>query len=100
MNTKINMNSVFKRSEDVVARDIHGELILIPVVSGIGDLEGEIFTFNDSGKVIWNKLDGVKTLKNIAKEIAGDYNVSVKKIENDVAGLTAELLKRKILVEA
>ena len=99
MSTKISLDSVFKLSEDVVARDIQGELILIPVVSGIGDMEDEIFTFNDSGKVIWNKLDGIKTLKDIAKEIAKDYSVPAKEIEPDVIGLTSELLKRKMLVK-
>ncbi len=99
MSTKVSLDSIFKRSEDVVARDIHGELILIPVISGMGDLEDEIFTFNDSGKAVWNKLDGVKKLKDVAKEIAEDYGVPSKEVEPDVTGLTVELLKRKMLVE-
>jgi len=42
----INRDSVYAVSDDVVAREIEGEIIIVPLVAGIGDLEDELFTLN------------------------------------------------------
>jgi hypothetical protein len=99
MNTKVDLNCVYSPSEDVVARDIQGELIIIPIVSGVGDMEDEIFTLNESGKAIWGKLDGKKSLKEVAKELSLEFETPINELEKDVLGLTEELLKRRMLVE-
>ena len=99
MYEKFELNSIYVSSEDLVAREVQGEFIIIPVTSGVGDLEGEIFTLNETGKAIWDKLDGKKTLKVIAKELASDFDAKEEKIEKDVLGFTEELIKRKMLVE-
>lgn len=98
MKIELSLNSVYRPSEDVVARDIQGEMIIIPITSGIGDLEDEIFTLNKHGRAIWDKLDGKKTLKEIAKELSLDFEGSLKDIEKDVLGLTGELCKKRMLV--
>jgi len=100
METKINIDSVFAISGDLVARDVQGEFIIIPIASGIGDLEDEIFTLNETGKAIWDKLDGKKSLKDVACCLSEEFDTPVKEIEKDVLGLTAELLKRKMLIKA
>jgi hypothetical protein len=99
MESKVNLGSILKPSDDVVARDIQGEKVIIPITSGIGDLEDGIFTLNETGKALWEKLDGKKKLKQIAKELSLDFQGSLEEIEKDVLGLSQELLKRKILVE-
>jgi hypothetical protein len=85
-------------SEDVVAREIEGELVIVPLTSGIGDMEDELYTLNDSGKAIWDRLDGKKTLSNIVDELINEYDVDRNEIEEDVIGLVSELLKRKMLL--
>lgn len=52
METEIVLDSIYFLSQDVVARDIEGELIIVPLTSGIGDSEDEIFTLNDTGRAI------------------------------------------------
>lgn len=96
---KVNLSNVYIPSEDVVARDIQGELIIIPIASGIGDLEDEIFTLNETGRLIWEKLDGKKTLKEIFGELNIDFQAPPGEIEKDIVGLAEELLKRRMLVE-
>jgi tetratricopeptide (TPR) repeat protein len=97
---KINMDSVYTPSENVVAREVQGEFIIIPITSGIADLEDEIFTLNETGRVIWNKLDGKKSLQKVVAELASEFEGPVNEVEKDVLGLAKELLKRKILIEA
>ena len=100
METKINIKNVYKPSEDVVARDIQGELIIVPITSGVGDLEDEIFTLNETGRLIWDRLDGKRSLKDIAGELSAEFESSAGEIEKDVLGLAQELLKRRMLVES
>jgi hypothetical protein len=95
----ITINSVLIPSEDIVAREIEGELIIIPLVAGIGDMEDELFSLNDTAKAIWKQLDGRKNLAQIAAGLASEYNADLKKIERDVLGLMGELFNRGIVVE-
>jgi len=36
---KINMNNTYARSEDVIARQIEDEYIIIPLIGGIGNID-------------------------------------------------------------
>ena len=93
------LDKVYLISEEVVAREVGGEFVIIPVTSGVGDLEDEIFSLNESGRAIWDKLDGKKDLKAISEELTGDFDGSLGDIEKDALGLVEELLKRRMLVE-
>jgi hypothetical protein len=97
---KTSLNKVFRPSDDVVARAIEGEIILVPLASGMGDLEDELYTLNQTGAAVWKLLDGKRTLKQVAATLAKRYQAKPGAIENDVAALAGELLKRKMLVEA
>jgi len=98
MQVKVDISSCYAPSEDVVAREIEGELIIVPVTSGLGDMEDELYTLNETGKAIWEKLDGKKTLKQTAEELSKEFNAPLSEIEKDVIGLAEELLKRGMLV--
>jgi hypothetical protein len=94
----IDPGSVYVHSEDVVSREIEGELIIVPLASGIGDLEDELYTLNGTGRAIWDLMDGQRTLREIAEELEGRYRGSLEVITRDVVGIAGELAKRKIIV--
>jgi hypothetical protein len=98
MEAKVSLEGLYMQSEDIVARDIEGELIIVPLVSGIGDLEDELYTLNETGKAIWDRLDGKKKLKDVLAELSAEFEAPVGEIEKDLTGLVEELLRRKILV--
>ena len=93
------MNAIYHPSDDIVAREIEGELIIVPLAAGIGDLEDELFTLNDTGRAIWARLDGQTSLGQIAAALASEYDAPQGEIERDVLGLVQELARRRILVE-
>lgn len=100
MEAAVSLNAVYAPAEDdVVARELHGEFIIIPISSGVGDLEDEIFSLNETGKAVWDKLDGKKKLEEVISELTVEFEGSAEEIRNDVTGLVEELLKRKIIVE-
>lgn len=96
---KLNPHKIYEKSEDVVSRDIHGEFIIIPITSGTGDLEDEFFTLNETGKEIWDRIDGIKTVIELAEELVKKFDGPEKEIERDVTGLMEELYKRRIIIE-
>jgi len=62
-------------------------------------MEDDLFTLNETGKTIWNSLDGQKNLKDIVEELSAEFEALEGEIEKDVIGLVEELLKRKMVVE-
>jgi hypothetical protein len=98
MTDPLDSDAVYGPSEDVVAREIEGEIILVPLVSGMGDLEDELYSLNETGRAIWRKLDGVRPLAQVVADLAAEYEADPGIVERDVAGLLEELLKRKMVV--
>ena len=41
-----------RADEKSLEREIEGELIIVPLVAGIGDADDELFTLNETGKAI------------------------------------------------
>ena len=99
MESNVRLDAAYTSSEDVVAREIEDELIIVPLVAGIGDMEDEIFTVNETGRAIWDRLDGKKSLRNVAAELSAEFGASSGEIAEDVMGFVRELLKRGIVVE-
>jgi hypothetical protein len=95
----LNLESVLIPSEDIVAREIEGELIIVPLVAGIGDLEDELFSLNEYAKAIWRQLDGKQSLGAIVANLAGEYDADPEEIAQDVLGFVGELTRRGMLVE-
>ena len=98
VDVKVSLDGLYMPSEDVVARSIEGELIIVPLVAGIGDLEDELYTLNETGKAIWDRLDGKKKLKDVLAELSAEFEAPAGEIEKDLTGLVEELVRRRILV--
>jgi hypothetical protein len=82
-----------------VSRKIEGDIVIVPLTSGIGSLEDELYTLNETGRAIWERLDGKRSLRDIAAELASEFDAPLEEIERDVSGIVDELIKRKMLVE-
>jgi hypothetical protein len=99
MSIHLGLNSCCAPSDEIVTREIEGETIILPLTSGIGDVDDDIYTLNDTGKAIWQRLDGKRTLRDVARELSAEFNCPPEEIERDVIGFVGELLKRRILIE-
>lgn len=93
----VEMDGIYVPSEEIVAREIEGELIIVPLNAGVGDLEDELFSLNETGREVWRRLDGKHTLNAVAEELEQAYEAPAGEIAEDVRGLVTELLKRKLL---
>lgn len=94
----LDLNSICMASQGVVAREIEDEIVIVPVAAGIGEAEDELYTLNETGQAIWQKLDGRRTLKDVAESLANEFTSPLSELEADVLGFAGELTQRGILV--
>ena len=99
MKAEVNLGDVYAPSDDVVAKEIEGEIIIVPLSADIGGMEDALYTMNDTGKAIWDRLDGKNSLKDVVEKLSIEYKASSVEIEKDVIKLVEELLIKKMLVE-
>jgi len=100
MDAKVDFNAVYVPSKDVVVREIEGELIIVPMTSGLSDMEDALFTLNETGRAIMEKLDGKMRLKDVVESLSMEFESSGEELEGDVVGFVEALFNRKILVQA
>lgn len=94
----LSLDSICKVSEDIVVREIEGEVIIIPLTSDIGDSGDELFSLNRVGYTIWNKFDGKISLGEILDAIQQDFEGNVDQIKEDIIGFTKELIRMKLVI--
>ena len=92
------LDTKYQRSPDVVAREILGEMILVPIRQDVGDMES-IFTLNDTAAYIWSQLDGERTLGEIRDLVASEYKVSAEQAQADLLDLVSQLEDLKAISE-
>lgn len=95
----VKLDKIYSPSSEIIAREIEGEIIIVPLNGGIGDLEDELFTLNETAKAVWEKLVG-KKISDVVKELQEEFKGSEEAIKADVIGLVKALLERRILIES
>jgi hypothetical protein len=96
MDDAVRGEAAYVPSEAVVAREIEGEIVIVPLTGGVGDLEDELYSLNETGRDVWRLLDG-RTLDAVVETLAGEYDAPREEIDGDVRGLLEELLRRDIV---
>ncbi|MCD4720395.1 MAG: PqqD family protein [Desulfobacula sp.] len=95
----INCQSYYCVSKEVIARKIEGELVIVPMISGVGNLDSEMYALNETGAALWEKLDGETILDDVIHELAKEFNTSYDQIKNDVLDILKELITKELVVE-
>ncbi len=86
--------SVFQRNPDFIARKIGGETVLIPLQKKIYDISS-IYNLNELASLIWERLDGARSLQDIQDELTNVYDVSAEKVSEDLKILVEQLQEIK-----
>jgi len=88
--TLADLTSVYHHDPTMVARNIAGEVILVPIRSNVGDLDS-IYTLNETAAFVWEHFDGVRTLAEIVAAVVAEFEVETAQAEQDTLALTAQL---------
>jgi len=92
----IAMDTVLKKSENVVFRKIEDEYILVPIVASAADVEC-IFNLNETGAAVWERIDGTKKLSDIIEDIKAEYESEGTEVENDVMAFVSGMVEAKLI---
>ena len=71
------------KDNQAVTRSIAGETIIVPIRSGVGDLDS-IYTLNEVGTSIWQLIDGQHSVDHIIESIESEYEISKDQASKDV----------------
>jgi len=93
----IDITDIYAISPDIIAREIEGELIILPFQSGVGNIEDDMYTLNSTGKAVWERLNGADTLDRIIDDISREYDAPVSQIKADVLELIHLLLEKQMI---
>jgi hypothetical protein len=80
----------FTKEKDLVTRNVAGETIIVPIKNKVGDLDS-IYTLNEVGTVIWELIDGEKSVSQIAEELYLTYDVTPEEAKKDTVDFITTL---------
>jgi hypothetical protein len=90
------LDTVLRKSELAVFRKIGEECIVVPVASSVADVNS-IFSLNETGAAIWEKIDGRKNLKEIVAEIHEEFETEKQQLEKDAISFIQEMIEAKLI---
>jgi len=82
---------VFVRSQSVVSRCIAGETLIVPVRGKVGDL-ASIYSFNQTGSLIWQALESPMSLAELITTVEAEYAVEHEQAVQDATRFLNEML--------
>jgi len=92
------VSPIYCKSEDVVARQIAGETLLVPVRGDLAGLQ-RIFALDKVAQFIWERLDGQSDLDDICAAVVAEFEVCEGKAQADAGRFIAELLDAGLIAE-
>jgi Coenzyme PQQ synthesis protein D (PqqD) len=92
-----NHHAQFIRNQEVVSRKIEGELIIVPIRSGVGDLNS-LYTLNPVGSVLWDFMTEKHTVGEMVNRVCDEFEVTAAQAEQDIATFLDSLLEEKLVL--
>src|ERR1700685_3296827 len=85
------LEQVYVRSQAMVSRRVAGETLIVPVRGKVGDL-ASIYSFNETGSVIWQSLETPKGVSELISAVEQEYAVEPGQAERDVKQFLNDML--------
>lgn len=90
------MNTVPRKKDDLLTRRIAGETIVVPIRGKLADMQN-IFAVNVVAEFVWERMDGQRTLDQIAREVAEHFDVGESQARSDVLEFVDELSEANLI---
>ena len=90
-NATVNLNSHVARSEEVLASEVDGEVVMININ------QGAYSGLNNVGSEIWRLLESPMKVSDICDKMEGRYNVDRQACEKDVLTFLNDLASDNII---
>jgi len=90
------MSERFVRNDEVVSRKIEGELVIVPIRSGVGDLNS-LYTLNPVGCVLWDFMNEGHTVPEMVRRVCDEFEVTAAQAEQDIEAFLDCLLAERLI---
>lgn len=81
---------MFRRIDDVVQREVAGEVFLVPIRGHLADLQ-ELFVLSETGRSLWERLDGARSADDLAAGLTAEFEVDYEQALADTEAFLAQL---------
>jgi hypothetical protein len=96
----IDPTAVYAHSDQMAAKAIDDEFIIVPVTRGSPRPAAPVFLLNETGREVWERLNGRTKLGQVVDDLVNHYNTATpEEIRQDVWQLVKELSDRDILIK-
>ncbi|NTW32560.1 MAG: PqqD family protein [Bacteroidetes bacterium] len=80
----MNIDELFKRKSLFAFRNVGNEKVLVPIKNNIANMT-EIFTLNEVGSFIWDKIDGGNSEDDIVLAITNEFDIDELTAKKDLS---------------
>lgn len=81
----------YRQSKRVVARQVRGERILVPIADSEEALDS-IYILNETASFIWDQIEEEKNIKEIISNLTEEYDVDYARAEVDTGVVLNDLV--------
>ena len=89
----------YVRNRDVVSRQIEGELVIVPIRRGVGDLNS-LYTLNPVGSVLWEFMNECHTVGEMVERVCEEFEVTTGQAKQDIREFLSSLVAEKLVLAA
>ncbi len=92
----IQSDARFVRNQEVVSRQIEGELIIVPIRRGVGDLNS-LYTLNSVGSILWDYMTEGHTVPEMVIRVCDEFEVTATQALADIQDFLDSMLQEKLI---
>jgi len=86
----------YVQKKEVVARQIEGETIIVPIRKGVGDMNS-VYTLNSVGTSLWHYMAESHSVPEMVERICSEFEVTPGQALGDVEGFIGSLLEENLI---
>jgi len=94
-----NLQRRYRKSDDLVTREIAGETLLVPIRNTLASLQ-QIFALNPVASFVWGQLDGTRSLGAIHQDIVARFSTTPEEARSDLLEFVDALAAAELIIEA
>lgn len=87
----MDLKRIYNNKTKFVVREIGDELILVPLTGNVAKMN-EMFTMNETGKLIWENINEYTTLEELENVVTNEFSIDIETARMDIESFINQLI--------
>ncbi len=87
----MDLKRIYNNKTKFVVREIGNELILVPLTGNVAKMN-EMFTMNETGKLIWENINEYTTLEELENVVTNEFSIDIETARMDIESFINQLI--------